>query len=154
LRTSSPSVEMPTRVTPRVSSTTCASIFLSERYTTSRGRSAVPTTFFRTRRCRRSRRSRRCFVASAIETDPLIDYYDDRRNPDCGLLRARLARLTTDHLALVLDALPLVRLGRAQRPDLSRHLTDDFLVRTFHLHHRGRNRPQRDPLGGLVVDGM
>src|SRR4051812_1234803 len=70
------------------------------------------------------------------------------------LLTARLARLAADHLALVLDALALVRLRRTERPDLGRDLPHHFLVGPGDLHGGGIYGPQGDALRGLVVDGM
>src|SRR5581483_5697405 len=76
-----------------------------ERKTTSRGRSAVPDTFPRTRRWRRARA---CRVESFI-LGPLPD-------------------LAADVLSLVANPLALVGLGRPHAPDLGRSLTDRLLV--------------------------
>src|ERR671934_2472601 len=74
-----------------------------ERVMTRRGRSAVPRTLPRTRRWRRSRASR-------------------------TLRLGTLAHLPAHVLALVADALALVRLGRAHLADLGRGLPDELLV--------------------------
>src|SRR5438128_12025165 len=80
-----------------------------ERNTARRGRSAVPATFFRTRRCRRIRATR---LSCALTSGPL----------------GRLAGLLPNVLALVPDALALVRLGLADLADVRSHLTDELLV--------------------------
>src|SRR5438045_3784557 len=80
-------------VLPLSSSTSCASMPRLDRKTTSRGRSALPRTFARTRRWRR----RRASLTVRLGT---------------------LADLSADVLALVADALAFVRLGRAHLADL------------------------------------
>src|ERR671936_78061 len=100
------SQEAAASVRPSVSSTSCASIPRLERKTTRRGRSAVPRTLPRTRRWRRSRASR-------------------------TLRLGTLAHLPAHVLALVADALALVRLRRAHLPDLRRRLPDELLVDSF-----------------------
>src|SRR5207248_6147669 len=74
-----------------------------ERKTSRRGRSALPRILPRTRRWRRSRASRVVRLGT-------------------------LAHLPADVLALVADALALVRLGRPHLPDLRGRLADDLLV--------------------------
>src|SRR5215472_15110378 len=86
------------------SSMSCASMPRFERKMVRRGRSAVPRTFARTRRWRRSRAS----LTVRLGT---------------------LANLSADVLALVADALALVRLGRANLADLGGRLTHHLLVR-------------------------
>src|SRR5687768_14907926 len=88
---------------------------LLDRYTARRGRSAVPTTFFRTRRWRLSSDLNRSFVLAMFLS---------------SCLRG-LAALTSDVLALVTDALRLVGLGLLDRSDLCRHLSDQFLIDAF-----------------------
>src|SRR5512147_1700629 len=101
---------------------------LSERKTTSRGRSAVPWIARRTRKCRRLRRS------SAV------------RGLRIGLtsLRPRLAGLTAHLLPRVPDALALVRLRGPDRADLGGQLTDELLVAARDLDHRRLVRGQLD----------
>src|SRR5690348_7181324 len=90
-------------VVPERSSTSCAVMPRLERCTTRRGRSAVPWMRPRTRRWRRSRASRTVRLGT-------------------------LAHLSAHELALVANALALVRLRRANLPDLGRGLADDLLV--------------------------
>src|SRR5262245_27365019 len=100
-----------------------------ERKTTRRGRSAVPCTFARTRRWRRRRAS----------------------------LTVRLGTLThlpADVLALVPDALALVRLGRAHLADLGGRLADHLLVRSLHGDLRRGRHLERDAGPLLDRDGM
>src|SRR5262245_28279428 len=92
---------------------------LRERNTTSRGRSVVPETFLRTRRCRRYRRPSR-----------VLGVWIARM-----LLRSRLARFAADPFALVSDTLALVGLGRPDRPELGGDLTYQLFVRARDLHH-------------------
>jgi hypothetical protein len=73
---------------------------------------------------------------------------------DAGILAAGLARLAADHLAPVLHALALVRLGRAEAADLGRDLAHDFLVAPRDLDDRRRDRLQLDALGRSVIDGV
>src|SRR5690606_18447832 len=130
------SVEAPTMTRRATSSTTSPCMCFSERYTTSRGRSAVPEIFLRTRRCRRnprSRLSRACLRLTAI------------RSPT-ALRRARLAGLPPDLLALVPDPLALVRLRGPLRTDLRRHLPPPLLVDPLHHHRRRARRRDGDPL--------
>src|SRR5215472_18301652 len=91
-------------VLPVSSSTSCASMPRLERKTARRGRSAVPCTLARTRRWRR----RRASLTVRLGT---------------------LADLPADVLALVADALALVRLGRPHLADLGRRLAHHLLVR-------------------------
>src|SRR5579884_4194330 len=88
-------------VFPSTSSTSCAEMPRFERETTRRGRSAVPCTLPRTRRWRRFRASRTL---------------------------GTLAYLPANVLALVADALALVRLRRANLADLGGRLADLLLV--------------------------
>jgi hypothetical protein len=52
-------------------------------------------------------------------------------------LLTRLSGLTANDLALVLDALALVRLGRPDLADLGRDLTDLLLVDSGDVEQRG-----------------
>src|SRR5947207_6716466 len=92
-----------------------------ERDTQRRGRSAVPATLPRMRRWRRRRAVRvgLVFIVSSSS--------------------GALADLAAAGLALVPDALPLVRLGRTDGPDLGGHLPDGLLVDAAHadLGRRG-----------------
>src|SRR3954462_13321151 len=101
-------------VLPALSSTSCAVIPRFERKTTRRGRSAVPRTRPRTRRWRR----RRASLTVRLGT---------------------LADLSAHELALVADALALVRLGRANLANLGSGLADLLLVRSLH-HDLSRQR--------------
>src|SRR5262245_61989801 len=98
-----------------------------ERCTTRRGRSAVPTTFRRTRRCRRSRA---CRLVSVVISNPL----------------GALADLAADVLAFVANALALVRLGRPYAADLRSDLADLLLVRALDDDLRRRRHFEGDPL--------
>src|ERR1700753_3918787 len=99
----SPSFAAEARSLPRSSSLRCVSMRGLERKTTRRGRSALPRTLARTRRWRR----RRASLTVRLGT---------------------LAELSADVLALVADALALVRLGRAHLADLGGRLADHLLV--------------------------
>src|SRR4029079_9841463 len=99
----SPRCDADESVLPASSSTSCSSMPRFERKTTRRGRSAVPLTFPRTRRCRR----RRASLTVKLGT---------------------LAYLPAHVLALVADALALVRLRLAHLADLGGRLTDHLLV--------------------------
>src|SRR6476646_8661007 len=100
-----------------------------ERKTARRGRSAVPRTFVRTRRCRRR----------------------------CASLTVRLGTLTdlpADVLALVADALALVRLGRAHRANLGGRLADHLLVRALDEDLGRRRHLEGDAGARLDRDGV
>src|SRR5436305_5950489 len=90
-------------VLPASSSISCAKTPRFERKTSRRGRSAVPRILPRTRRWRRRRASRTVRLGT-------------------------LAHLPAHVLALVADALALVRLGRANLANLRGGLADDLLV--------------------------
>src|SRR5438270_13537071 len=90
-------------VLPVRSSTSCASMPRFDRNTTRRGFCGVPLTLPRTRLWRRSR-------------------------PSLTVKLGTLAHLPAHVLALVADALALVRLGRANLADLGRGLADHLLV--------------------------
>src|SRR5918999_1392223 len=90
-----------------------------ERYTESRGRSAVPTTLRLTRLRRFTRCNRLCWT-----TDILY-------------LLAGLADLAPDLLVAVADALALVGLRRPDGSDLRRHLANPLLVYPAHDDSRG-----------------
>src|SRR6185437_12147666 len=94
-------------VLPESSSMSCAKMPRFERKMPRRGRSAVPRTLPRTRRWRR----RRAWYVVTLGT---------------------LTNLPPDVLALVADALALVRLGRTHLPDLCGRLADDLLVDAAH----------------------
>src|SRR5215471_11240949 len=100
-----------------------------ERKTARRGRSAVPCTFARTRRWRRMRAS----LTVRLGT---------------------LAHLSADVLALVADALTLVRLGRAHLADLGGRLPDHLLVGSLDEDLRRRRHLERDAGARLDRDGM
>src|SRR5438477_1593124 len=104
-----------------------------ERYTLSRGRSAVPTIFLRTRQRLRWRVTASRFCAFMTSTHTLLRSVAYR-----GLAAAgeRLAFLAAHHFVLVTDALALVRLRLAGGPDLGGELTDLLLIRP--THHDGR----------------
>src|SRR5690349_13358684 len=90
-----------------------------ERKTVRRGRSAVPRTFARTRRCRR----RRASLTVRLGT---------------------LAHLSADVLSLVADSLALVGLGRAHLADLGGRLADHLLVGPLDDDLRRRGHLKRD----------
>src|SRR5690606_35171183 len=81
----------------------------SDRKTASRGRSAVPTIFLRTRRCRRRRRSCRVLIR-VMPIDSLCesDYYDDPRG---GYLPPALPALRRITSPWYLTPLPLYGSG-------------------------------------------
>src|SRR5439155_15323366 len=107
-----------------------------ERNTARRGRSAVPDTCLRTRRCRRIRCSRFCSARML-------------RLPLRGL-----AGLLPDPLALVPDALALVRLGLAELPDVRGHLADLLLVDPTDGDPVRRWHLELDPLRAGEHDGV
>src|SRR5207244_3473762 len=114
---------------PASSFTSCASMPRLERKTTRRGRSAVPWTLARTRRWRRRRAS-------------------------LTMRRGTLADLPADVLALVADALALVRLGRAHLADLGGRLPDHLLVRALDEDLRRRRHLEGDALARLDRDSV
>src|SRR5215208_5560375 len=68
------------------------------------------------------------------------------------LLAPRLAGLAANLLALVLDPLALVGLGRTQVAQLGRDLPYDLLVRPLDHHRRGVRRRELDPFWRAVLD--
>src|SRR5262245_48640562 len=100
-----------------------------ERKTARRGRSAVPCTFARTRRCRRSRAS----LTVRLGT---------------------LADLSANVLARVADPLALIRLGRPHLADLGGRLADHLLVRSLDEDLRRRRHLECDAGARLDRDGM
>src|SRR5581483_365179 len=112
-------------VLPASSSMSWAKMPRFERKTSRRGRSAVPRILPRTRRWRRSRASR---VVKVLGT---------------------LTNLSADVLALVANALALVRLGRAYLPDLGGRLADHLLVDAAHDDLRRHRHLERDALARL-----
>src|SRR5215210_959074 len=70
------------------------------------------------------------------------------------LLGSRLAGLAADLLAYVANTLPLVRLRRAHRSELGRHLSHQLLVCPFDLDHGVVVHRDLDALGSLVLDRM
>src|SRR5690348_4894520 len=114
-------------VRPVPSSTSCASMPRFERKTTRRGRSAEPCTLARTRPWRR----RRASLTVRLGT---------------------LADLPADVLALVADALALVRLGRAHLADLGGRLADHLLVGSLDEDLRRRRHLEGDALARLDRD--
>src|SRR4051812_30735252 len=129
----------------------CALMPVFDRNTARRGRSAVPETLPRTRRCRRSRSWR--VVAVLIAPPPA------RPTPPRSCLRRAygkysraLTNLPADVLALVTDALALVWLGRPHLADLGRDLADLLLVDALDDDlGRGRN-VVGDPRGRVLDD--
>src|SRR5919112_274800 len=107
-----------------------------ERYTESRGRSAVPTTLRLTRLRRFSRCNRFCWT-----TDILY-------------LLAGLADLAPDLLVAVADALALVGLRRPYATDLRGHLADALLVYPAHDDGRRVGDLELDALARLDQDGV
>src|SRR2546423_1336669 len=116
-------------VLPLSSSTSCASMPRLERKTTSLGRSALPRTLARTRRCRR----RRASLTVRLGT---------------------LADLSADVLALVADSLALVRLGRAHLANLGGRLADDLFVGSLDNDLRRRRDLEGDAGARLDHDGV
>src|SRR5690349_14360496 len=90
-----------------------------ERKTTSRGRSAVPRTFARTRRWRRRRASLTVRLGTLTDLSPHV-------------------------LPFVADALALVGLGRANLADLGGRLADHLLVRSLDDDLGRRRHFERD----------
>src|SRR5687767_11731313 len=66
----------------------------------------------------------------------------------------RLAGLASDALAFVLDALALVRLGRALLADVRRHLADENLVDAGDEHLGRALGREGDALGRGELDGV
>src|SRR5581483_11411457 len=124
-----PRWEADASVRPVSSSTSCASMPRFERKTTRRGRAAEPCTFARTRRCRR----RRAFLTVRLGTLP---------------------DLSADVLALVADALALVRLGRAHLADLGGRLAHHLLVGALHEDLRRRRHLEGDAGARFDRDGV
>src|SRR5436190_22323394 len=102
---------------------------LLDRNTASRGRSAVPRTFLRTRRWRRTRCS--CFVRLMLS------------------LLGGLAGLALHALAGVADALALIGLGLAQFADVGGDLADELLVEAAHDDARRLRDLEGDTAGRL-----
>src|SRR5439155_6060834 len=124
-------------VRPARSSITWATMCRFDLNTASRGRSGVPSTFFRTRRCRRTRASALLLAdivivsppsAAAPLTGSLCTFV---RSPSARSL-CSLSCLALDDLAGIANALALVGLGLAHRPDVGRDLTDGLLVDPAH----------------------
>src|SRR5688500_9977244 len=116
---------------------------LSLRNTASRGRSVVPDSEFRTLHLRRWSRTCFFFCLSAIVAQPWGRRFPTDTPVDLSsenLLRTRagegLARLDLHDLALVADALALVRLGLAGRPHLGGELPDRLPVGAGNVHLR------------------
>src|SRR5215475_4963806 len=116
-------------VLPESSSTSCASMPRLERKTTRRGRSAEPRTFARTRRWRRRRASLTARLGTLPDLSPHV-------------------------LALIADALALVRLGRANLADLGGGLADHLLVGSLDDHLGRRRHLEADAGARLHRDGM
>src|SRR3954471_4809295 len=116
-------------VRPVSSSTSCASMPRLERKTTRRGRSALPRTFARTRRWRRKR-------------------------PSLTVRLGTLAYFAPHVLALVADALALVRLRRAHLADLGGRLADHLLVGSLDEDLRRGRHLERDAGARLDRDGV
>src|SRR3954451_8291662 len=123
------------------SSTSCAKIPRFERNTSRRGRSAVPRTLPRTRRWRRRR-------ACRVDTR-LICGHLRRGDGSCPF-----PDLPADELALVADALALVRLRRADLKHLRGRPADELLVDAAHDHLRRRGHLEGNALARLDPNGM
>src|SRR5271156_515416 len=116
-------------------------MWCSVRWICSRGRSAVPITFFRRRACRLMRCA---FLLSAISCAPSLL---------AGL--AGLAELLAHDFAVIANAFALVRLGRTQIADLCGNLSDALLidavdvdlVRTLDRERDARRRLERNRMG-------
>src|SRR3989337_757950 len=96
-------------------------MWLKLRKTTSRGRAAMPSTWWRMRRCRRFRRA---FRSSRFSIAALLALH----LAGAGGGPSRLARFELDPFAGVADALALVGIGRPHRAYARRHLADQFAV--------------------------
>src|SRR6266404_4217411 len=116
-------------VRPLRSSTSCASMPRFDRKTTRRGRCAEPCTLPRTRLWRRAR-------------------------PSLTVRLGTLTNLSADVLAVVADALALVRLGRAHLANLCRRLADLLLIRPLHDDLRRSGNLEGDARARLDRDGM
>src|SRR5262249_4813406 len=90
-------------------------------------------------------RERECDGGCAVPRGPFV-------HVDPALLTSRPSGLSSNLFARVLYALPLVPLGREQRTNLRRHLTDDLLVGALDHHLRRLRREQLDALRRLVLD--
>src|SRR5713101_1333131 len=102
---------------------------LLERKTARRGRSAVPRTFLRTRRCRRSLATwRLCMTTSSLR---------------------RLAGLAQHALVGVSDALALVGLGLADLADVGGDLAHELLVEASYGDAGGDGDLELHALGSI-----
>src|SRR6516165_6017949 len=104
---------------------------LLDRKTASRGRSALPMTFLRTRAWRRPRAA--CVL--------LLMMPSSLRSLCC------LPGLAPDPFARVAHAFALVRLGFAELANVGRHLADLLLVDAGHADASGRRDLKGDALG-------
>src|SRR5512144_2516138 len=124
----------------------------ADRVTTSRGRAAVPATFLRTLLCRRRRAKRRSEEASFVAARAAAT---ELASPDPMLL-PRLPDLAAHDLTLVAHALALVRLRRADLPDVRGDLAHSLFVDPGNrepggrLHRAGDAR--RGGNGGRVAE--
>src|SRR5688500_12179432 len=125
----------------------CTVMCFDDRWTTRRGRSAVPLTFLRRRKWRRALATRR-LVEMSLPTGLRFVTVDSLMS------LTRLSDLAADLLARVPHALALVRVGLAQLADVGGNLTDQLLVDTGDGEAgRGLHR-EGDALGGLDLDGV
>src|SRR4051794_11918446 len=107
---------------------------LFERYTASRGRSAVPTTLPRMRRRRLSLVCCLVFFMSGLIGRALL---------------GALADLAHDDLARIANALALVGLRRAEAADVRGDLADGLLVDAPHDHLRRGGHLELDAVGRI-----
>src|SRR5919204_3709192 len=117
-----------------------------ERNTDTRGRSAVPWTFARTRRRRRRRRA-----GAVCTVTPVCSAWWSApgRRGRAGCRSCALAHLARDVLALVADPLALVGLGRALLADDRGDLADLLLGVPLDDHARGDRHLELDAVGRL-----
>src|SRR5258705_6262727 len=122
-----------------------------ERLTTRRGRSAVPAIFLRNRACRRNRETRRAsdaFCPTGLRVADAPSFVLET------ILLTCLSDLAADLLALVANALALVRVWAAQAADVRRDLTDLLLVDAGDRELGGRVNREGDALRRRDHDGM
>src|SRR4051794_4333866 len=129
-------------VRPDASSMSWANTPRLERNTEIRGRSAVPTTFARTRRRRLSRLAGRVATVMPVCS---AGWSASERGGRPGCRSCALAYLPGDVLALVADPLALVGLGRALLADHGRDLADLLLGVALDDHARRLRDLELDP---------
>src|SRR3989304_1917770 len=114
-------------------------MWLKLRKTTSRGRAAMPSTWWRMRRCRRFRRA---FRSSRFSIAALLALH----LAGAGGGPSRLDRVELDPFAGGADALALVGIGWPHRSYARRHLANQFAVDAGHDDAAGGRHLEGGPL--------